>query len=109
MAYYFDWTGFEEDKLRKCNSEIGSFEDMIYGFVYLTCGEKKYLIDVHYEYYNAKDCRFDLEVYEQLPNGHHGKWIDSIKTIRSATDYRRFCRRAENAIIELLRRETDVN
>lgn len=102
QRYNFDWTNFTEKELRICNREIGSYEDNIYGFLYLSINDKYYLVDIHYEDYGSKDKGFDLEVYESDENWLHKFWLSSIKDIKSATNYKRFCRRAENLIIDFL-------
>jgi hypothetical protein len=110
MNYNFDWTNFDEKQFDECNKEIGSYEDKIYGFLYLTINssfvglnDKSFVIDIHYEYYNSKVHGFDLEIYEENDDGTHGQWIDCIKTIKSSKSYKNFCKRAENKILDLLR------
>lgn len=103
MKYKFDWTEFTEDALERCNKEAGEFEDEIYGFILLKKGDNSYIIDIHYEYFNSKDKGFDLEVYtSNEKTWNHYTWLGSIHNIRSAKNYKRFCKRAEDLIIEFL-------
>jgi hypothetical protein len=102
--YEFDWTGFTETDLNRCNSEIGEQENKIYGQVLFdeTNGsiKKKYIIDICYEYYDSKDQGFDLEVFKRNEDNSHGSWLGFIKDIQSAKSYKKFCRRAEDLLIK---------
>lgn len=102
--YNFDWNYFTEKEFDICNSEIGSYEDNIYGFLYITENNKAYLVDIHYEYYDSDNKGFDLEVYMSNENWMHNFWLGSIKEIKSAQDYKMFCYRAEDMIVEFLSR-----
>lgn len=108
MLYEFDWSEFTERDLMSLNRKIKSkqiknVEDDIYGFIIVTNEKRTYIVDVHYYYYSAKNQGFDLEVYKSSHELTHNSWIDGISDIHSATDYNRFCKRAENLIIALIR------
>jgi hypothetical protein len=103
MMPKFNWTGFTEKMFQQHNSEIGEYEDMMYGGFTVEFGEEfnnaKYIADIHYEYLNSREKGFVLEVYEQNDNGTHGTWVGSIRTIKSSSTYKRFCHRAEDEAI----------
>lgn len=102
QTYEFDWTEFTERDLKKVNRRHDMDEDEIVGFVFVQAGTDMYMVDIHYYNYDSKDRGFDLEVYKSNKELYHLSWLGSIKDIKSATDYNRFCRRAENLIISLI-------
>lgn len=101
QKYIFDWCRFTEQDLLRLNRENYLQEDDIYGFILLTLNNERYIIDVHYEYYSSRKHGFDLEVYRSNEYEQHLDWIESCRGIKSATNYKRFCTRAENLIIEM--------
>ena len=101
----FDWTGFNEENMREANA--CKDEDEIFGDILLEVSNfTAYLIDIHHTYYSSRDKFFDLEVYEATGNDDegwgHGEWLGYINDIKTATDYNRFCRKAERLIIKFL-------
>ena len=74
---------FNDEDFRK--AQCSTVEDDIFGFAYVRTANDKYIVDIHREYYNSKDCGYDLEVYYECQNGGHGTWIGSINSIRSVT------------------------
>ena len=104
--YTFDWTGFDEKRLDEVNQNLKSgalkeAEDILYGYLPCSVDEDEFLVDIHYEYYGYADRCFDFEVYRKKSHlCDHGDWLGSIKVIKGAKDYKRFCHRAEDAIIK---------
>ena len=103
--YEFNWREFTEDDLKKANERSGDPENDVYGFALLNVGACRYIIDVHYENYGRDQQGFDLEVYDSDSRGYHYRWLGSIKTICSAKNYKYFCHRAEDAVIDLIRNQ----
>lgn len=102
QTYEFDWTEFTERTLKTVNYKHCIEEDELIGFVPVTVGNDTYIVDIHYYNYGSKDRGFDLEVYKSNKELYHLSWLGNIKDIKSATNYNRFCRRAENLIISLI-------
>lgn len=104
MEYNFDWTGLTQEALKLANSS--KEEDFIVASVPVVVkrgpSEKEdyFIVDVHHENYPGEGRRFDLEMYTSNEEGRHLHWIMSNKSIKSATHYARFCRRAEQLIID---------
>ena len=99
MTIEFDWTEFTEKDLRRINRLKDKPEDDIYGFIIITVDKTDiYIVDVCYYKYDSRDQGFDLELYKSNSDYTHQRWITGIKDIKSATDYNRFCHRAENLI-----------
>ena len=98
----FEWF-FEEEDLIKANGS--TVEDNIFGWVYPVTEKGKYIVDIHKEYFTAKDCGFDLEVYTEMEEGGHGEWLGSIHDIRSATSLKRFKTRAEKLLKQFISEE----
>lgn len=103
MLYEFDWTDFTESTLRKINATKDSPEDEIVGFVPVKTDIGTFLVDIHYYKYSSKDKGFDLEIYKSNDMLTHMAWLDGLKDIKSATNYERFCHRAEMLIIDYLK------
>ncbi len=97
MAYewYFTEKDFKESKESKA-------EDDIFGNICYKKDDETYIIDIHKEYYNHKENGYDLEVYKEAENDSHGKWLGSIKTIKSSMNLKRFTKRAERIIDKFL-------
>lgn len=102
MKYQFDWAEFTAAEFAECYKKKGCWEDRLCGFLLVTCGEERFIVDIHYEYYGVKDCGFDLEIYRSSQEWAHKKWLTSIKSVRNSVSYERFCRRAEKAIGQYL-------
>ena len=113
MVYNFDWTDLTLKNLKAANASRE--EDEIIAYVELVTNSEPessvyfsadnnhyYMVDVHHEKYVGERPCFDLEVYESNENGEHLKWLFSIKDIKTATHLRRFCKRAEDLIVEKL-------
>lgn len=95
----FEWF-FEEEDFKK--AQESKVEDDIYGFITVATENEKYLIDIHKEYYNSKDNKYDIEVYYENEGGGHGSWIGYINEIKSATSLERFKERAEKLITKFI-------
>ena len=91
----FEWFFTEQDLEKATASTV---EDDIFGTVYTVNGKEKYITDIHKEYYNSGDNRFDLEVYVEHDDGSHGKWLGSIKDIKTSKSLKRFKNRAEKLL-----------
>lgn len=103
MTYEFDWTDFTESSLKKLNARKEVPEDELVGFLPVKTDIGMFLVDIHYYKYDSSDKGFDLEIYKSNDMLMHTAWLDGLKDIKSATNYDRFCRRAENLIIEFLK------
>lgn len=99
--YIFEFDYFTEKDLKKLNNEKHADG---YGVIYLTTEKDKYIIDVEYETKEAYDrdgiC---LELYTTDDDYSHCEWIESIKEITTATDYKRFVTRAKKEIIKVIK------
>ena len=103
MKYEFDWTDFTPKDLLLANTEKGLNDDDIYGKIFITTDSGRYIADIHYENYSYDQRGFDLELYHSNDDGWvHTKWLTSIKSIHSATNYNRFCKRAEKLIMAFI-------
>lgn len=96
----FEWDAFTEEDLAEINSLKGSErpETEIYGFIYITANGKLYIVDVRYDYYDSKDQGFCLELYRSDEYRHHITWLGGCKSIKSAKNYKRFKKRAEQLL-----------
>ena len=92
-----------------CMAQDSTVEDDIFGFAYVRTANDKYIVDIHKEYYNSKNCGYDLEVYYECEDGGHGMWIGSITSIRSIaakkTPLERFKLRATKLLEEFIAEE----
>lgn len=88
------------------NRDWRDCEDDIFGWVVVTHDGKRYIVDVHREYYGVRNNGYDLEIFREAPYGGHGSWRGSIHEIRMVTAKRdplgRFKKRAEKLIAEFL-------
>ena len=104
MVYNFDWTDLTLKNLKAANASRE--EDEIIVCAPFTVNkddvDSYFIVDVHHEKYVGEPACFDLEVYRSNENEEHLEWLFSIKEIKTATNYRRFCKRAEDLIIEKL-------
>jgi len=91
----FEWY-FNEDDF--ANANASEVEDDIFGTVFCQTDMANYYIDIHRYYYNKRDFGYNLEIYEELEDGGHGDWYDSIQEIRSSATLQRFKNRAEKLI-----------
>lgn len=95
----FEWE-FEENAFMEAQNS--KEEDDIFGWVYIKTADRKYIVDIHKEYYNSKDRGYDLEVYYENEDGSHGRWLGSVKSIRSVSSMcdplGKFKKRAEKAL-----------
>jgi len=101
----FEWYFDEEDLIQANQSTV---EDDIFGCVYVASNIDKYVVDIHKEYYNSKNCGFDLEIYLEAEGGGHGEWLGYIDNIRSAKSYKRFKNRAEKLIKQFIEEEEQL-
>lgn len=99
----FEWHFEEEDFAEAQNSTL---EDEIYGSVSVKSAKETYLVDIHKEYYNAKDCGYDLEVFHENVDGTHGVWIGNVNSIRSISamcdPLGKFKKRAEKLLTDFI-------
>ena len=104
--FTFDWLDFTEKDLETLNRIPNRHrpEDDIYGIVPVKADGCPYVMDIHYSYYGCRDYGFNLEVYTSDKDDSHKVWIGGNQAIKSATDYRRFRKRAEDLVIGLIRK-----
>lgn len=99
--YEFEFDSFSKNDLMLLNKHKNPDG---YGVIYLTTDKRKYIIDVEYEVKELYDRNgIRLEVYEMKDDYTHGNWIDTIRTINTATDYKRFVIRAKKEIIKVVK------
>lgn len=97
----FDWDGFTEADLKRMNKE--QHPDG-YGRIHIKKqGQICYMVDVMWE---TKDSYgrdgISLELYETSDSLSHEGWIDSLKEINTAKDYKRFKTRVMKAITKTI-------
>ncbi len=95
-GYKFEWW-FDDLDLKK--AESSKVEDDIFGSIEVTtpCGNK-YIVDIHKEYFNAKEYGYDLEVYKMTEHYGHGDWLESLRGIKTAKTLKGFRTRAQRLI-----------
>lgn len=99
----FRWEDFTKEDLQLLNEEKNPD---IYGCILIEYHNRKYIADIQWETIAAYDRRgISINVHLSNDEWNHCTWIDDIKSIVTATDYRRFQKRAEKAISELLKCE----
>lgn len=80
--------------------------DDIFGWVVVTHDGKRYIVDVHRQYFGVRNTGYVLEVFREAPHGGHGSWRGSIREIRLVTAKHdplgHFKNRAEKLITEFL-------
>ena len=96
----FEWFLTEKDLIEA--NEESDLEDYICGCVYIYDKDKIYLADIYHERYSYAERCFDIEVYESNEKYDIGKWVGSIKDIKTATNLTRFKNRAEKLVSDLL-------
>ncbi len=98
----FKWFFNENDF---ANAQKSTIEDDIFGFIHIKTANEKYIVDIHKEYYNSKDCGYDLEVYH-MKDGGHGLWLGSLHDIKSVTSMcdplSKFKSRAEKILTDFI-------
>lgn len=100
-----DWTGFTEKSLKRCNDSIGESEDSLVGFLPFQVKDRRCIMDIHYEYSNSREKGFCLEIYASDEMNRHCRWLGTIRSIKSAVDYQRFCTRVKNALTDFMEKE----
>ena len=107
VTYRFSWIGLIPADLIRANKSRE--EDEIVVCVPFTVSkdgaDSFFIIEVHHEKYVGEPARFDLEVYHSNDSEEYLEWMFSIKEIKTATNYRRFCKRAEDLIVQKLYRQ----
>lgn len=101
----FEWFFNEEDFKE---SQEFTAEDDIFGNICVITDKKKYLIDIHKEYYSEKEKGYDLEIYYENEDGGHGLWLDSLRGINSSVSLERFKKRAEKIIKKFIMEEEAI-
>jgi len=105
----FEWV-FGEDNFAE--AQHSTVEDDIFGWIYIETENNKYIVDIHKEYYNSKDCGYDLEIYYENKKGNHGLWVGNINSIKSITTMcnplKKFKTRAEKLLTEFITKEEKV-
>ena len=98
--FEFNYEFFSKDDLETLNKEKNPDG---YGVIYVTSEKQEYIVDVTYETKEAYDRNgICLEVYEANNDYSHGCWVESIKDITKATNYKRFQTRANKLICQAI-------
>ncbi len=106
MEFCFEWRLLSPEELKRANESRE--EDYIVACIPVGVRVSKvddtqvFIVDVHHEKYVGERPCFDLELYTSNKYGEHLVWLKSIKMIKTATSYHRFCRRAESLIMDEL-------
>lgn len=96
----FDWEYFIKEDLEQLNAEKSPD---IYGSIIVTRGKKIFIVDVQWETVSSYGRRgISLNVYRSNEDHLHCDWIEDIKEIVTATNYKHFQHRAEKLITELI-------
>lgn len=96
----FDWEYFIKEDLEQLNTEKSPD---IYGSIIVTRGKKIFIVDVQWETVSSYGRRgISLNVYRSNEDHLHCDWIEDIKEIVTATNYKHFQHRAEKLITELI-------
>lgn len=106
----FDWEYFMEEDLQQLNAEKNPD---IYGGIIVTRGKEIFIVDVQWETVSSYGRKgISLNVYRSNEDHLHCDWIEDIKKIVTATNYKHFQHRAEKLITELIasvEKEATVN
>lgn len=96
----FDWEHFMEEDLQQLNAEKNPD---IYGGIIVTRGKEIFIVDVQWETVSSYGRKgISLNVYRSNEEHLHCDWIEDIKEIVTATNYKHFQHRAEKLITELI-------
>lgn len=106
----FNWENFTEEDLQQLNAEKNPD---IYGGILVMRGKEIFIVDVQWETVSSYSRRgISLNVYRSDKDHLHYDWIEDIKEIVTATNYKHFQHRAEKlitALIASVEKEPTVN
>lgn len=96
----FNYANFQPSDLDRMNTER---DPEIYGSIFVKNGRNYYIADVEWETIFAYGRRgISINVYESNDIMQHRLYIEEIKSIVTATNYKKFKKRAENEIRKVI-------
>ena len=96
----FDWHRFTTKDLTRLNTDRTLD---IYGYVLIDTDAGRYIADIQWETIRDYGRRgISINLYESDDDWYHNLWLTDLKSIGTATDYKRFQKRAEAVIRKYL-------
>ena len=96
----FDWHRFTTKDLTRLNTDRTLD---IYGYVLIDTDAGRYIADIQWETIRDYGRRgISINLYESDDDWYHNLWLTDLKSIITATDYKRFQKRAEAVIRKYL-------
>ena len=96
----FNWHRFTPKDLMRLNTDRTLD---IYGYILIDTDAGRYIADVQWETIRDYGRRgISINLYESDDDWYHNLWLTDLKSIVTATDYKRFQKRAEAAIRKYL-------
>ena len=103
----FDWHRFTTKDLTRLNTDRTLD---IYGYVLIDTDAGRYIADIQWETIRDYGRRgISINLYESDDDWYHNLWLTDLKTIVTATDYKRFQKRAEAVIRKYLEEVQEKN
>lgn len=103
----FDWHRFTTKDLTRLNTDRTLD---IYGYVLIDTDAGRYIADIQWETIRDYGRRgISINLYESDDDWYHNLWLTDLKSIITATDYKRFQKRAEAVIRKYLEEVQEKN
>lgn len=103
----FDWHRFTTKDLTRLNTDRTLD---IYGYVLIDTDAGRYIADIQWETIRDYGRRgISINLYESDDDWYHNLWLTDLKSIVTATDYKRFQKRAEAVIRKYLEEVQEKN
>ena len=103
----FDWHRFTTKDLTRLNTDRTLD---IYGYVLIDTDAGRYIADIQWETIRDYGRRgISINLYESDDDWYHNLWLTDPKSIITATDYKRFQKRAEAVIRKYLEEVQEKN
>lgn len=103
----FDWHRFTTKDLTRLNTDRTLD---IYGYVLIDTDAGRYIADIQWETIRDYGRRgISINLYESDDDWYHNLWLTDLKSIVTATDYKRFQKRTEAVIRKYLEEVQEKN
>ena len=105
--WFFDWNYCTEDNFRKLQEKLGQkdySEDDTYGSLYITNGNRSYIVDMRYKYFSEADYGIYMVPYASNEEWYHCALLGCIKHPENGKEvsYKEFQEETKEVLIDFL-------